>query len=49
MHVPSIIFAVLKVVCYAIAVGVEWLKKITRYDKLIQRISDEQISNNRSQ
>ena len=46
---PPIIFAVLTVVCYAIAVGVEWLKRITRYNKMIQRISYEQTSNNRRQ
>lgn len=30
-----IIFLVLTVICYAVAVGLEYLKKLIRYDKLI--------------
>lgn len=37
---PLIIFAVLTVVCYVIAVGIEWLKRITRYDRLINKITN---------
>lgn len=32
---PPIIFLVLTVICYVVAVGLEYLKKLIRYDKLI--------------
>ncbi|MCR5636629.1 MAG: acyltransferase [Clostridiales bacterium] len=34
-----LIFLIMVLLCYVIAVGLEWLKKLTRYDKLINRIA----------
>ena len=33
-----LIFLVMVLVCYSVALALEWLKKLTRYDKLIKRI-----------
>ena len=36
---PPIIFLVLTVICYVIAIGLEYLKKLIRYDKLVKKVT----------
>lgn len=36
---PPIIFLVLTVLCYVVAVGLEYLKKLIRYDKLVKKVT----------
>lgn len=36
---PPIIFLVLTVICYVVAVGLEYLKKLIRYDKLVKKVT----------